>query len=133
MLRKPNKTAMARALSATRYDRIHEQYCKTISRMPVTSKFSNGFGKAVAILDYLGGKEDAFIPDKREYKYRADAVTNEETGKSMEYKDLLKDPKYREDWSRAATNKLGRLFNGVGKNKDGTQRIVGNNTCHWIK
>jgi hypothetical protein len=81
----------------------------------------------------MGGKEDAFIPDKQEYKYRADAVINEETGKSMEYKDLLKDRKYREDWSSAATNEFGRLFNGVGKNKDGTQRIVGTNTCHWIR
>jgi hypothetical protein len=133
MLRKPNKIAMARALSATRFDRIHEQYCKTLSRIPVASKFSNGFRKAVAILDYLGGKEDAFIPDKQEYKYRADVVINEETGKSMEYKDLLKDPKYREDWSRAAANESGRLFNGVGKNADGTQRIVGTNTCHWIR
>jgi hypothetical protein len=101
--------------------------------MPIASKISKGFGKAVAILDYMGGKEDAFIPDKQEYKYRADAVINEETGKSMEYKDLLKDPKYREDWSRAAANKFGRLFNGVGKNADGTQRIVGTNTCHWIQ
>jgi hypothetical protein len=127
MLEKPNKTSMARALSAARFDRIHEQYCKTISRMPVASKFSDGFGKAVAILDYLGGKEDAFITDKQECKYRADAVINEETGKSMEY------PKYREDWSRAAANEFGCLFNGVGKNADGTQRIVGTNTCHWIK
>jgi hypothetical protein len=61
--------------------------------MPIASKFSNEFGKAVAILEYMGGKEDAFIPDKQEYMYRADAVINEETGKSMEYKDLLKDPK----------------------------------------
>jgi hypothetical protein len=59
-------------------------------------------------------------------------VINEETGKPMEYKDLLKDPKYREDWSRAAVNEFGRLFNGVGKNADGTQRIVSTNTCHWI-
>jgi hypothetical protein len=81
----------------------------------------------------MGGKEDTFIPDRQEYKYRADAVINEETGKSMEYKDLLKDPKYREDWSRATTNEFGRLFNRVGKNADGTQRVVGTNTCHWIK
>jgi hypothetical protein len=130
MLRKPNKTSLARALSATRFDRIHEQYCRTLSRMPIASKFSNGFGKAVAILDYMGGKEDVFIPDRQEYKYRADAVINEETGKSMEHKDLLKDPKYREDWSRAAANEFGRLFNGVGKSADGTQRVVGTNTCH---
>jgi hypothetical protein len=133
MIKKPNKTSMARALSATSYDRVYSQYCKTESRMPIASKFSNGFGKAVAFLDYMGGKEDAFIPDKQEYKYRACAVINEETGKSMEYKDLLKDPKYREDWSRAAANEFGRLFNGVSKNADGTQRIVGTNTCRWIK
>jgi hypothetical protein len=133
MLKKPNKTAMARALSATRFDPIHEQYCKTISRMPIASKFSNGFGKAVAILDYMGGKGDAFIPDKQEYKYRANAVIDKDTGKSMEYRDLLKDPKHREDWSRAAANEFGRLFNGVGKNKDGTQQVVGTNTCHtWL-
>jgi hypothetical protein len=152
MLKKRNKTSMARALSATRFTRIHDQYCKTESRMPVASKISNGFRKAVAILDYLGGKEDAFIPDKQEYKYRADAVIDEETGKSVEYKDLLKDPKYREDWSRAAANEFGhskiqniedwsraaanefrRLFNGAGRNKDGIQRVIGTNTCHWIK
>jgi hypothetical protein len=133
MLKKPNKMSMARALSANRFTRIHDQYCKTESRMAIASKFSNGFGKAVAFLDYLGGKEEAFIPDKQEYKYRADAVINEETEKLMEYKDLLKDPKYREDWSRAAANEFGRLFNGVGKNADGTQRIVGTNTCHWIR
>jgi hypothetical protein len=69
MLHKPNKTAMARALSATRFNQIHDLYCKTISRMPIASKFSNGFGKAVAILDYMGGNENAFIPDKQEYKY----------------------------------------------------------------
>jgi hypothetical protein len=101
--------------------------------MPIASKFSNGFGKAAAFLDYMGGKVDVFIPDKQEYKYRACAVINEETGKSMEYKDLLKDPKYREDWSRAAANEFGRLFNGVGKNADGAQRVVGTNTCCWIK
>jgi hypothetical protein len=51
--------------------------------MPIASKFSNGFGKAVAILDYMGGKEDAFIPDKQEYKYQANAVIDEDTGNSM--------------------------------------------------
>jgi hypothetical protein len=102
-------------------DRVYAQYCKTESRMPIASKFSNGFRKAVAFLDFMGGKEDAFIPDKQEYKYRANTVIDEDTGKSMECRDLLKDPKHREDWSRAGSNEFGRLFNGVGKNKDGTQ------------
>jgi hypothetical protein len=78
--------------------------------MPIRSHFSNGYGKAVAILEYQGGKADAFIPDQQEYKYRACAVINEETGKSIIYRDLLKDPKHRETWSRAAANELGRIF-----------------------
>jgi hypothetical protein len=110
VLKRPNKTAMARALSATSYNRVYAQYCKTESRMPIASKFSNGFGKAVAFQDFMGGKEDAFIPDKQEYKYRANAFIHEDTGKSMMYRDLLKDPKHREDWSRAAANEFGRLF-----------------------
>jgi hypothetical protein len=101
--------------------------------MPIWSNFSNGYGKAVAILEYQGGKADAFIPDQQEYKYQACAVINEEIGKSMEYRDLLKDPKHRETWSRAAANEHGRLFNGVGKNADGTQRVKGTNTCHCYK
>jgi hypothetical protein len=102
--------------------------------MPIRSHFSNGYGEAVAILEYQGGKADAFIPDQQEYKYRACAVIDEETGKSMEYRDLLKDPKHRETWSRAAANEFGRLFDGVSKNVDGTQRVNGtNNTCHRIK
>jgi hypothetical protein len=101
--------------------------------MPIRSHFSNGYGKAVAILEYQDGKADAFIPDQQEYKYRACAVINEETGKSMEYRDLLKDPKHRETWSRAAANEHGKLFNGEGKNADGTQRVKGTNTCRWIK
>jgi hypothetical protein len=65
MIKNQKKTSMARALSATSYDRVYAQHCKTESRMPTASKFSNGFGKAVAFLDYMGGKEDAFIGQTR--------------------------------------------------------------------
>jgi hypothetical protein len=37
------------------------------------------------------------------------AVIDEETGKSMDYRDLLKDLKHRETWSRAAAIEFGRL------------------------
>ena len=49
----------------------------------------------------------------------------------MEYRDLLKDPRYSPTWSRSGSNEFGRLFQGVGKNKDGTQRVTGTNACHW--
>jgi hypothetical protein len=131
LLKRPNQTAWKQALSATISERAHAQYCKTEERMPIRSRFSNGYGKAVAILEYQG-MNDSYVPNQ-DYKYRACAVIDEETGKSMEYRDLLKDPKHRETWSRAAANEFGRLFNGVGKNTDGTQRVKGTNTCHWIR
>jgi hypothetical protein len=131
LLKKPNQTAWKQALSATRFERAHAQYCKTEERMPIRSHFLNGYGKAVAILEYQG-INDSFVPNQ-DYKYRACAVIDKETGKSMEYRVLLKEPKHRETWSRAAANEFGRLFDGVGKNADGTQRVKGTNTCHWIK
>jgi hypothetical protein len=51
----------------------------------------------------------------------------------MEYKGLLKDPKHRETWSRAAANEHGRLFNGAGKNADGTQRVKGSKNHRYRK
>ena len=132
ILKPPNKTSWKQALAATRFERVHARYCQLEESMPVPSKFSNGFGKAIAFLDYQGGQENTFIPNRQEYKYKACAVIDETTGKSMEYRDLLKDPKHKATWSRAAANKFGRLFNGTGKNEDGTKRVTGTNTCHWI-
>jgi hypothetical protein len=39
----------------------------------------------------------------------ANAVFDEETGKSLEYRQLVKMEKYRETWTRSFTNELGRL------------------------
>jgi hypothetical protein len=100
--------------------------------MPIRSHFSNGYGKVVAILEYQG-INNSFIQDQQDYKCRACAVINEETGKSMEYRDLLKDPKHRETRSRAAANEFGRLYIGLGKSTYDTQQVKGTNTCHWIK
>ena len=51
----------------------------------------------------------------------------------MNLKKLMKYPKYTETWTRAAANEYGRLFQGCGSNDDGSQRVEGTNTCHWIK
>ena len=45
----------------------------------------------------------------------------------------MKYPKYTEAWTLAAANEYGRLFYGCERNKDGKQRVVGKNACHWIK
>ena len=38
-----------------------------------------------------------------------------------------------ETLTRAAANEYGRLFQGCGRNKDGSQRVDGTNACHWIR
>jgi hypothetical protein len=68
LLKKPNQTAWKQALSATIFERAQEQYCKTEEQMPIRSHFSNGYGKAVAILEYKG-INDSFIPHQQDYKY----------------------------------------------------------------
>ena len=51
----------------------------------------------------------------------------------MNLEKLLKHPKYTETWTKAASNEYGQLFQGCGRNKDGSQQIDGTNACHWIK
>ena len=35
--------------------------------------------------------------------------------------------------TKAASNEYGQLFQGCGRNEDGSQQIEGTNACHWIK
>ena len=61
--------------------------------------------------------EQGWNGNLQHYKY-CNAVIDEETGKMMELRDLLKHPKYQETWTRACSNEFGRLFQSVGKNAD---------------
>ena len=40
-------------------------------------------------------------------------VIDKETGNSLEYRHLIKHPKYKEVWTRSYANELGRLTNGI--------------------
>ena len=51
-------------------------------------------------------------------------VLNEDTGQILGYLQLRNHPKYAEIWNQSFSNKVGRLFQGVGKGPDGkSQRI----------
>eukprot|EP00804_Cyclotella_cryptica_P008225 CCRYP_015155-RA/>CCRYP_015155-RA protein AED:0.23 eAED:0.17 QI:0/0/0/1/1/1/3/0/935 len=54
------------------------------------------------------------------------AVIDNETGDSLEYRHLIKHPKYQEIWSRSYANELGRLTNGI-------RDIPGTNTMQYIR
>ena len=58
--------------------------------------------------------------------HEAMAVLNRDTGKLLKYRQLIRDPRYKEEWSTSAANKFGRLAQGVG------DRIKGTDTMKFI-
>eukprot|EP00957_Ditylum_brightwellii_P030592 2318239-Ditylum_brightwellii.AAC.1 len=56
----------------------------------------------------------------------ANAIVDEETGHALEYRDLIKDPKYRDDWKHSSSNELGQFAQGLkrGINRTGTILFV---------
>ena len=42
------------------------------------------------------------------------AVTDTDTGKLLSYRQLMRNPKYKKNWSISSANEFGRLENGVG-------------------
>ena len=41
-------------------------------------------------------------------------VMDEQTGRLLNYKQLMRDPKYKKNWSTSSANEFGRLANGAG-------------------
>ena len=56
----------------------------------------------------------------------ANAVIDPDTGRAMEYRELIANPKTKDAWLRSAANEFGRLAQGVGG------RIEGTNTIQFI-
>ena len=49
------------------------------------------------------------------------------TGKLLNHRQLIRNPKYKNQWSRSSTDNFGWLANGVGR------RIKGTNTIQFIR
>jgi hypothetical protein len=58
--------------------------------------------------------------------HQANAVINEETGASLEYRHLINDASTFPTWNKAAANEFGRLAQGVG------DRVTGSDTIFFI-
>ena len=56
----------------------------------------------------------------------ANAVLDEETGDMLEYRHLIKLPKYKQDWGVSFGNEVGRLAQGM------PCRVPGTNTMFFI-
>ena len=55
--------------------------------------------------------------------HEALAVMDAETGKVLNYQQLMQSPKHNEPWSKSLANKFERLANGVGGRIKGTNMI----------
>jgi hypothetical protein len=54
---------------------------------------------------------------------RALAVMDQDSGKMMNYHQLMKHPKFNKAWKKSSANKFGRLASGVGGRVKGTRTI----------
>ena len=58
-------------------------------------------------------------------EFFAGTVIYEDTGKALEYRDLIKKEKYLDTWSTSLANELGRLAQGISD-------VKGTNTIFFI-
>jgi hypothetical protein len=86
------------------------------------------------IRKYISSKTMARIPQRNTHlqrttraSERAQLIHDEETNTYLNYRQLLRHPKYNDTWSKSSANEFGRLINGL---KDG--RVKGTNTMHFI-
>ena len=63
------------------------------------------------------------------------AVYDETTGKMIEQKQLINhfEKQTQEWWQKSSANEFGKLLKGVEKYEDGTQRVKGSDTFHFIR
>jgi hypothetical protein len=55
--------------------------------------------------------------------HQALAVLDKETGKMLNYRQLMWHPTYKKDWKLSSANEFGRLVNGVSGQVKGTNMI----------
>ena len=55
--------------------------------------------------------------------HQALAVLDKETGKTLNYRQLMRHTNYKKEWKLSSTNEFGRLANDVGGHIKGTNTI----------
>ena len=91
-------------------DEEHMTHTEVKNHLP-RIQYTGGYAAALeSILTKNASLNVIALDDLREAQNVAFAVTHPLTGKQMEYKDLIKDPEYREDWLLSKSNELGRLL-----------------------
>jgi hypothetical protein len=76
--------------------------------------------------DVSSPKQRSTNPLARRRREPTHAVLDQETGELLEYRHLLKHPRFKEVWNRSAADEFGRLAQGIGG------RIKGTDTMRFI-
>ena len=88
---------------------------------------SRSLNQANAVQDFTAGRfQQAFSKLEKQVE-QALAVLDPDSGKQLNYRQLLRHPKYKAAWSQSAADEFGRLAQGVGN------RVKGTNTIHFIR
>ena len=102
---------------------------RTRSKTRSATSFSNMARAMCTVAAFAGCCVSPQQVSARQYPLRmfaemANAVLDSETGEMLEYRGLLKSPKYREDWNISSANEFGRLAQGIGgRTKNPTNTI----------
>ena len=87
--------------------------------MQLTASFRRKAQKGAALAVEPRPREKKMSERKRMRRlenkvHQAMAVMDADTGKLLNYKQLLRNPKYNKKWTTSSANEFGRLANGVG-------------------
>ena len=61
---------------------------------------------------------------RQEQREQAQLIYDIESKEYLKYQQLMRDPKYKETWSKSAANEFGRLAQGVGGRYKGTTQYI---------
>ena len=87
------------------------------------ARLTKGYGRANELLQL---SHWAWSRLSKTDSFYANAIIDEETGKSLEYRQIIKIDKYKKIWVHSYANKLGRLAQGI-------RNIPGINTIKFIR
>ena len=68
--------------------------------------FTRGYAGVVQVLSQTPTGAELNEQSEKEYKHFANKVINEETGRRLEYRHLIKHPKFKDDWLKSGVNEF---------------------------
>eukprot|EP00957_Ditylum_brightwellii_P035814 2715094-Ditylum_brightwellii.AAC.1 len=57
-------------------------------------------------------------------EYMEIVIVDEDTGRAMEYRDLIKNPKYIDNWKQSFANEIGCLAQGLKRGINGAKNVL---------